>query len=268
MIFIVPMAMGQSGTQLLHEMAESTDKIKSFTATITKSERINGEMETQISTVKLNRDPFNLYLRQEFPKAGVEILCRSDRKKVLVNPNSFPWINLNLDPYGSLMRRNQHHTVYDSGFDLMTSILLKELSAMGSNSAEHVEYFGTKMNEGREVHHIEFINDSYKIIDFTVKKDQDVGDIAAQLNINEYYILELNDAIDFYDDVRPGQVIKVPSHYASRMTLFVDVEFMLPLVIWAYDDKGLFEKYAYSNFVLNPTFQPEEFEANYKDYGF
>jgi hypothetical protein len=166
------------------------------------------------------------------------------------------------------MRRNQHHTVYDSGFDLMTGILLRELARIGGDASEHVKYFGTKMNDDRLVHHIEFINSSYKILDYVVMRDEDVTDIAKKLNINEYYILELNDGIGFYDDVKVGQVIKVPSHYASRMTLFIDVEYMLPLVIWAYDDKGLFEKYAYSKFVLNPIIKPEEFEPDYPDYGF
>ena len=218
--------------------------------------------------MKLNRKPFNIYLRQEFPKEGVEVLCRADRDKATVNPNSFPWVNLNLDPYGSLMRRNQHHTVYDSGFDLMTSILLKELAGLTGDASERVKYFGTKMNDNRLVHHIEFINSTYRILDYIVMRDEDIIDIAKKLNINEYYILELNKGVDFYDDVKVGQVIKLPSHYASRMTLFVDVEYMLPLVIWAYDDKGLFEKYAYSKFVLNPIIKAEEFESDYPDYGF
>ena len=261
-------AFSQSGLELLYKMAEHSQQIVSFTATITKTERIDGTYEKQISAVKLNRDPFMIYLRQQYPKDGVEILCRSDRKKALVNLNSFPWINLNLDPYGSLMRRNQHHTVYDSGFDLMTNILLRALANIGSDTSEYIKYFGTKIYEERDVHHLEFINPSYHVRDYTVGEKETVIEIAKKLNINEYYILELNDDVDFYDDVDDGQVIRIPSHYASRMTLFIDTEYMIPMVIWAYDDKGLFEKYAYSKFILNPPLSKEEFEADFPDYDF
>jgi outer membrane lipoprotein-sorting protein len=266
---LLPLAsFSQSGLQLLYDMAEHTQKVVSFTATITKTERIEGEYIKQISAVKLHREPFMIYLRQRYPKDGVEILCRSDRPKALVNPNSFPWINLSLDPYGSLMRRNQHHTVYDSGFDLMTNILLAALKTVGSDTSDHVKYFGTKKHENRDVHHLEFINPSYRIINYKVKEKETVIDVAKKLNVNEYYILELNDNVDYYDDVDPGQVIKVPSHYASRMTLFIDADYMLPMVIWSYDDKGLFEKYAYSEFILNPPLDPSEFTTDYPEYDF
>ena len=261
-------AFSQSGLQLLHKMAENTQEIIGFTATITKTERIEGVFEKQVSAVKLNREPFMIYLRQQYPKDGVEILCRSDREKVLVNMNSFPWINLNLDPYGSLMRRNQHHTVYDSGFDLMTNILLRALQTVGSDTADHIKYFGTKKYEERDVYHLEFINPSYRIHDYTIVGNETVIDVAKRLNINEYYILELNEDVDFYDDVEAGQQIRVPSHYASRMSLFIDTIHMIPMVIWAYDDQGLFEKYAYSKFVLNPPISSSEFQEDYPEYDF
>jgi hypothetical protein len=97
---------------------------------------------------------------------------------------------------------------------------------------------------------------------------EDLNSIARKLNISEYAILERNDEIDFYDDIIPGQEIKVPSSYAKKMILYIDKEYMLPLVIKVYDDRGIYEQYAYKNFVLNPGFKEGEFQSDYLEYGF
>ena len=97
---------------------------------------------------------------------------------------------------------------------------------------------------------------------------EDLNAIAKKLNINEYSILMLNKNIDFYDDVEPGQEIMVPTSYAKRMTLLIDAEYMLPMVTRVYDDKGLYEQYAYRKFILNPVFEEDEFTSDYKHYKF
>lgn len=249
-------------------MIKSAAKLQGFTAEITKEERIDGEMTKQITDVKLIRQPFQLYLYQQYPKKGVEVLIRKDNDKPLINPNAFPWFNLNLDPYGPLMRKNQHHTVYDSGFDLMVDILSKELSKIGPDTAEYIFNEGLVEWQNRPAYQIEFINADFGFNLYKVQMGEDLNAIAQKLNISEYAILERNEEIDFYDDVSPGQEIKVPSSYAKKMILYIDKEYMLPLVIKVYDDKGIYEQYAYKNFVLNPDFKEGEFQGDYPDYGF
>ena len=106
-------------------MFERTKSISSLSYTMTKKERIEGEMLVQSSLVKLKLHPFCLYSKQMAPKEGLELLyCENeDSRKVLVNPNGFPWITLKLDPMGSTMRNHQHHTVLNSGYDHVVSIL-------------------------------------------------------------------------------------------------------------------------------------------------
>ncbi len=249
-------------------MVESAARLEGFTAEITKEERIDGKIIKQITAVKLIRQPYQVYLNQRFPKEGVEILCRRDSDRPLINPNSFPWFNLSLDPYGSLMRRNQHHTVFDSGFDLMSNILSRELNRIGNDTASHIFYKGMIDWQGKPAYHIELANPDYHYTTYQVKSGEDLNTIARKLNISEYAILEINEEVDFFDDVSAGQELQVPSRYAKKMVLYIDKEYMLPLVIKVYDGKGLFEQYAYKKFVLNPTFEKGEFTSEYKDYGF
>ncbi len=137
-LVFIQSGIAQSPAIIIREMVESAARLEGFTAEITKEERIDGKIIKQITAVKLIRQPYQVYLNQRFPKEGVEILCRRDSDRPLINPNSFPWFNLSLDPYGSLMRRNQHHTVFDSGFDLMSNILSRELNRIGNDTASHI----------------------------------------------------------------------------------------------------------------------------------
>ncbi len=258
----------QSPGELIRTMIDYSMQLEGFTAEITKEERIDGELVKQITAVKLIREPFQLYLNQRFPKEGVEILCNGKQGKAYINPNSFPWFNLSLDPYGSLMRRNQHHTVYDSGFDLLANIINKELARIGNDTTTHLFYRGVKNVNQRPSYLIEMINPTYKIIPYTVKLGEDLMGIAKSLNISSYAILELNTEVDFYDDVSPGQELMVPASYARKMELYIDQEYMLPLIFKVYDDDGLYAQYAYHKFILNPNFKPNEFTSEYVEYGF
>ena len=258
----------QSPKTIIIEMIQSADELEGFTAEITKEERIDGELVKQISAVKLIKEPFQLYLNQHYPKKGVEVLLREGHKKALVNPNAFPWINLSLDPYGFLMRRNQHHTTFDSGFDLMTGILHRELARIGTDTITHIFYKGITDMAGRPSYLIEMKNPNYEITTYRVQMGEDLNLIAKKLNISEFAILELNDEVDYYDDVSPGQELIVPSSYAKKMELFIDQEYMLPLVIKVYDSQGVYENYAYKKFIPNPQFDEAEFTSDYKKYGF
>ncbi len=258
----------QSPKGIIIEMIQHANKLQGFTAEITKEERIDGELVKQITAVKLIRQPFQLYLNQRYPKKGVEILVRKNNNRALINPNAFPWINLSLDPYGSLMRKDQHHTVYDSGFDLMAGILHRELARIGTDTSEHIFYHGETEWQGRSTFLVEMSNPHYKQVIYHVQLGEDLNSIARKLNINEYAILQLNEEVDYYDDVAPGQEIIVPSSYAKKMELYIDKEHMLPLLIKVWDAEGLYEQYAYKKFVINPYFAPDEFTSDYKKYGF
>lgn len=264
----LPLSWSQSPKSIIIEMIQSANKLEGFTAEISMEERIDGEFVKKTTAVKLIRQPFQLYLIQRSPKKGVEVLLREGYQKALINPNSFPWINISLDPYSSLMRRNQHHTVYDSGFDLMSGILHRELARIGTDTSKHIFYKGVIYWQGKPAHRIEMSNPSYRIITYHVKLGEDLNQIAKKLNVSEHAILELNDDVDYYDDVSPGQEISVPSSYAKKMELYIDQEHMLPLVIKVYDSMGIYEQYAYRKFILNPHFDEDEFTSEYKKYGF
>ncbi len=257
---------GQTAMEVIVMMYKEVAKIEGFIAEIKKEERVEDEYVIQVSKVKLQREPYKVYVKQLAPKEGVEVLAQAGNPKAVVNLNSFPWINLYLAPHGSLMRRNQHHVVYDSGFDLMIRILKYELSS--KLSEERLQRKENIIWQGKEMYHLELKNNDYDLIPYQVKPNETLDDIANKLHINAYAILELNEDVDDYEDVEEGQEIKVPTHYAKRMTLLIDKKTHLPLVIKVYDNKGLYEKYEYNSISLNPKFAPNEFTMEYEGYNF
>ena len=260
-------AQNREAKAVVLQMIDSAQALKGFKSVIRKTERIEGELVLQISEVKVSSNPYEVYVRQMSPKSGVEILCADGCKKALINMNGFPWVNLTLDPFGMTMRKHQHHTVHDSGFDLLASILERNLEEFNSE-----EQSLTRKDDvfwlGEYAIEIEMINKEYSTNRYKVNGYENIADIARKFNVNEYAILELNPECDNYEDVRNGQELIIPSHYGAKMNLYISKKTMLPLIVRVYDHKGLFEEYDYTHFQPNPRFAANEFDEDFAEYDF
>jgi hypothetical protein len=234
-----------------------------------KMERIDGALNTQKSFVKWNRAPLKIYTKQLAPKEGVEVLYvkGSHGNMARINPNGFPWVTISLDPYGSTMRKKQHHTLLDSGYDLVVSILehlfvkySKDVPTMISSKPDVVW-------DGNACYVIEFVNSYFKTEKYTVKEGETLLTIAQKFKLSEYKILEEN-KLDSYTDVAKGDVLTITNDYANKMTLFIDKVRQIPLVMKVYDEKGLYEQYEYTNVAVDPVFASDEFSEEYDGYNF
>ena len=74
-----------------------------------------------------------------------------------------------------------------------------------------------------------------------------------------YKIKELNN-ID--DEVKPGQVIKIPSAYAKKSTFYIDKSTSLPIYHKMEDEKGIYEIYEFKELKLGVTLTDADFEFN------
>ena len=250
-------------------MFQRSASINSLIYTIEKQERIDGELIKQVSFTKMEKSPFKVYVKQLFPKEGVEVLYVDGKgKKALINPNGFPWINLKLNPAEGIMRNDQHHTIFQSGFDHVVSILEFLCEKYHSEIEDIVIYNGLVKHKGRECYSVSFNSPYFKYIDYTVEDNESIEDIAAKYRLSAHMILEINSAIKNYDDVKAGQVIKIPNDYSPKMLLYIDKLEWTPVRMDVYDDKGLYEKYEYSQVTINPEIPLEEFSADHPAYGF
>jgi len=259
-----------SGYEVVKGMFYKSSTIKTITYTMKKQERFKGIMLSQQSFVKVQYSPLKVYLRQELPKAGLEVLYVHGKNNNLavVNTNGFPWVNLNLDPMGSIMRENQHHTLLESGHAHMVSILEHLANKYGAEVEKFISNSGTLNWKGRPCWLITFTNPHFTYYKRTLKQGENLLTISAKEKLSEYMILELNKNLDGYKDVSAGQIITVPNDYSPKLELYIDKQIMMPLVMKVYDEKGLYENYEYDNVIINPTYGPKEFDKDFPGYSF
>lgn len=252
--------------ELIDKIFDAVDNIKTLRFSLQCNERIKGRMTHYESKVKLQVSPRKLYLSLKGPE--VLWIQGQNNGDALVNPGAFPYMNLNLDPYGSLMRKDQHHTIHEMGFQYMADILKDGLKKAGDKLDKYFVLVGEEKLNGRSCYKMAISFNDFAWGPYVIKKGENLNTIARKLRVSEYMVLMNNPKVSWFNDVKEGQTIQVPNAYGKLTILLVDKEYLLPVSNKVFDDQGLFETYEYHDLIVNPTILPEEFTKDYKDYGF
>ncbi len=252
--------------ELIDKIFEAVDNVKTLRFNLQCNERINGRMTHYESKVKLQVSPRKLYLSLKGPE--VLWIQGQNNGDALVNPGAFPYMNLNLDPYGSLMRKEQHHTIHEMGFQYMADILRDGMKKAGDKLDKYFVIVGEEKLNGRSCYKMAISFNDFAWVSYTVKKGENLNIIARKLRVSEYMILMNNPKVSWFNDLKEGQTIQVPNAYGKLTILLVDKEYLLPVSNKVFDDQGLFETYEYHDLIVNPTILPEEFTKDFKDYNF
>ncbi|MDQ3190350.1 MAG: DUF1571 domain-containing protein [Bacteroidota bacterium] len=255
-----------STKELINKMLEAVSKVKTLKYNSQLTERIDGKLESGINTTKLQTKPFKAYLK--IKSAEILYVEGSNNNNALIKSSSIPYFNLNLDPNSSILRKGQHHTIFELGFTYFAEIIKAAVVKSGDDFDKAFHLKGTIKWEEKDCYVVVIDAPDFSYIPYTVKSGENVISIAKKLNVSEYMIVEINPNIKDYYNVSAGQQIKVPSAYAKKTIIYINKENYLPLVLMMFDDKGLYAKYEYRNLILNPDFSPEEFTKGYKDYKF
>jgi LysM repeat protein len=154
--------------------------------------------------------------------------------------------------------KEQHQTIDRAGFGRIKKVLMTSINARkGEDLNKYAKIVGSVQYDGKDCYKIEINDPEYKIINYTVKAGQTtVWKVGDALAVPEYRIKELND-ID--DDLKVGQVIKIPSSYAKKTTIYLDKATNLPLYQKMEDDKGTYEIYEMKNLKINVPLTDADF---------
>jgi len=251
--------------ELVNKLFDAISKIKTLRFTLKYDERMNGKMVKNTAKTKIQISP-----RKVFTFNGTaEVLWVQGQNNgdALVNPGTFPFVNLNLDPNGSIMRKNGHHTLHEAGFNHLADIIKGSIKKSPNKFNEYFVITGEEVFNGKSCHKLMIKYPEFAYTSYTVKKGETLVTIARKNYLSEHMILEKN-KIGWYDDVKEGQVIQVPNGYSKLTVFLVDKELFLPVSSKIYDDLGLYETYDYYDLKVNPVIAPEEFTKTYKDYHF
>ena len=257
----------QSTISYLNNMIKSISTINTLKYEFHASELIDGEIFYSYSKVKLQKKPFCFYNYFIKPDMGVEVLFSHENKYALVNPNGFPFINLKLDPSGKLIRKNQHHTLFDSGFDNVKDIVLSVLELLKKSPDKYIVNLGVKRINNIECQVLHVINPDFYFLEYIVQKGENIESIAKKFNLSSYLILVENN-FSFYNDVTLGEKILIPNSYGEKFEIWIDLQSSLPIVQKVYVNNKLFEHYEYKNIIINPEFSIDEFDKSNAEYNF
>lgn len=132
--------------EILNNVFNAIANIKTLRYHLVLGERINGKIHYTESHVKLQIHPRKIYLSLK----GREVLWiqGENNEDGLVNPDAFPYVNLNLDPYGTLLRKNQHHTIHDVGVAYIADIIKNAMLKVGNNFDKHFAIIGEEVYNG------------------------------------------------------------------------------------------------------------------------
>jgi len=258
-----------SNREVIDKLIQASEQIKTLKYTMKKWERIDGKLEYGYLLCKLQRNPLKIYIYNYTPNPGAEVLYFGGNKTALVNPNKFPYINLNLDIDGSLLRDKQHHNVTSSGFDYMADLLKNAKKKFANDIDKSLKLEGTIKWNNIDCYKVVMENPRYEIQTYTMQPNETVLQVAQKLYVSEFKIVELNkDIVSDPLSKAPGKTIKVPSDYGKRIVLYIDKKTFLPIVQFVYDEIGLFEQYEYYELEVNPKFPEKEFTKEFEGYKF
>lgn len=268
---IIPMkGYSQTGFELTQSMFAAAKSVSTMKFTMKKTERVEGELRTQVSLVKLSVDPYMVYTQQQVPNKGLEVLyCEGLYDgKAYINPTNFPWITLRLDPMGGLMRNGQHHTIRNGGYAHVMSILEFIVNKYGEEAQTMIAKLDSVEFGGVSCYAIELQNSYYKYEAYTVQAGETLYSIVDSLKLSGFMILEKNNLDQDYDEIEPGMTILIPNDYSPHMIIYMDKTNYLPVMMKIFDDQGLFELYEYFDVEVNLEFSEGEFSPDYEEYGF
>ena len=126
-ILLIPavvIAQNSAPKSLFLNMLNAMDKVQTARYQLVLNERINDVYKSNKYLTKVQVKPFKVYTYSLTVNIGAEVLYieGSNNNEAVVNPNRFPWFNLNLSPNSTLIRKGHLFTLDKSGFAYMSKI--------------------------------------------------------------------------------------------------------------------------------------------------
>lgn len=261
--------------EVMTNMLHAIDNTKGLKYTFKSYERLkNGKQFFTEMDMKANISPLKVYgYTKSDPNKGVEVLYIHGQweNKAMVNPGN--WIpTVKLSPLGDRMRENQHHTLMQAGFNFLGNIIKGAMKRADTERPGQFDSFfkyeGDITWNGRQCYKVIIEDPEFKYIDYTVQPGDNIDNLESRRNICGYLIIEKNPSVKWFDSLKPGMKIKIPSSYAKKTVLYIDKQNNLPIVQIMSDEVGEFEKYEFHNLVVNPAFAANEFTPEFSGYDF
>jgi hypothetical protein len=254
--------------EIIEHMLDSIRNIKTQACSVKATERIGKRILIAESYIKINVSPRKIYFHS--PEKGAELLWVEGTNKgnALVHSKTIPLMNFDLDPYGSILRKDQHHTIFDLGSSYIGITIANTILKAPKEFDKHFTYAGTLTWNNRECYQVIVSYPNYKYIEYITKRGETVTSIAHKLNTSDYKIRYKNDLSSYFGSIKEGKKLTIPIPYSNKAIMYIDKKTYIPISITVYDEEGLYEAYEFTSMRVNPAFKSDEFLKSYKGYNF
>ena len=251
-------------TQLISRLTASIQALSSIRCNAEARERVGNKTAPDFTAMKIAYRPYRVYLKNQ---KGVEVLyvAGQNNNDAMVYPAAFPYITLNLDPNGSLMRKGQHHTVLQAGFGMIADLLNGPDGKADNVFTRSFRYAGDSTAQGQPCYVLRSDYPQFRYVAYRVGKGETISSVADRFGCGEYRITERNN-LSVDSKLSEGQVLQVPNAYGRRVLVVVNAKTYLPASVTVYDERGLYEKYNFLDVVANQPIPAAEFSKDYKGY--
>ena len=251
-------------TQLISRLTASIQALSSIRCNAEARERVGNKTAPDFTAMKIAYHPYRVYLKN---RKGVEVLyvAGQNNNDAMVYPAAFPYITLNLDPNGSLMRKGQHHTVLQAGFGMIADLLNGPDGKADNAYTRSFRYAGDSTAQGQPCYVLRSDYPQFRYVAYRVGKGETISSVADRFGCGEYRITERNN-LSVDSKLSEGQVLQVPNAYGRRVLVVVNAKTYLPASVTVYDERGLYEQYNFLDVVANQPIPAAEFSKDYKGY--
>ncbi len=255
---------------VLDKMYSAINNASKVTYHMRSYERMNGKLIKKIMRFKVQHQPLKVYMKDQ--ETGVELLYVDgwNNNNAHINPNGFPWMNVNLSVFDRRVRKDGHHPVLHAGFAYLTKTMTnveQQIRSQGGKVEDFIKLGQDVTWEGRSCYRLVLENPDFAYINHRCAKNETLFALSERLGLSEYMIMEKNN-MGFNAKVKAGQNIKIPNSFAKKVIIYVDKGNHLPIYQMIYDDQGLYEKYCFTEVKINPSLNPKEWTPECSSYGF
>lgn len=265
---LIGLTQAQTAESVVNQMLSALDAGKTYEYTMVQEERIDGKIHRNKIFTKIQETPKKVFIDNvEGANEGVQVLYVSGERdnKALVNK----MFGIKLSPFNSLIRKNQHHTILESGFGLLIgSIRDAKKRAQAQNAFDQVfQLAGSVTFDGKSCYKLILTDPTFTYESYTMQDGESLYSIAMKKKVCEQLIVEKN-GLGGFGSGKSGQTIQIPSSYAKKTILYIDKSNMHPIYQEMYDEKGMFEKYTFYDLKVNPSFTSKDFSEDNSAYDF
>ena len=259
---------------ILEKSIQTTGSSKGCIYLMKGFERIKGKPGLVLNEIftKVNYSPLKIYAKVlSDPNKGTELLYvkGANSDKIKINPGKFlPTLSLN--PFSSMLTKDQHHTLLSSGFMLYTR-LIKEGMKRADADGRFDDVFkleGEVTYNQKKCYKITVSDPTFGYKTVTTQSNDNLYSVTQRLLVPECLVVENNSFVKNFESDLSNKQIKVPTSYSKKSTIYIDKETLYPIFQEMSDENGVFERYEYYNLKVNPSFSADEFTEKFGDYAF